>query len=248
MHHPKNTEDLLGDHCVCHYPDDSTQTWLIDDDDEPQVHGNHDAIFSFDDDEAADLYNATTTNSVDSSIETAHDAIDIPLHYTAQGEAIQALYCACFVVNESLGEEDLSSPSSIKGGAADPLFAGAVVLNHTSGDYDYIHLQSEFGGLTKASVMLTPQPQPQAHGQAEGETSSPFSLHPAPPSDGTTTKGGNGILRTALERQSGLGRYSGVMVFILAFLSLLAVLRWVRKTRDVPDWRLGRGVSRSRYV
>lgn len=243
MHYSKNTEGPGGDHCVCHYPDESTQTWLIDDGEPPEE--SHDAIFSSYDDEAAELYNATTTDSVDGSMEAADDAIDIPLHYTAQGEAIRALYCACFVVNEFLGD-DVSSPSSIKGGAADPLFAGAVVLNHTSGDYDYIHLQSEFGGLTKASVMLTPRPQTQA--QAEGEVSSPPSLHLSPHSDGTTTKGGRGVLGTALEGPSGSGRYGGLVVFMLALLSGLAVLRLGRGTRDVPGWRVGRGGSRGRYV
>lgn len=132
MYHPESAEAPLGDHCVCHYPDDSTHTWLIDDD-EQQEQETHDGLFSFDD-EAAELYKTTTTAG------SADDAIDIPLHYTAQGDAIRALYCACFVVNEALGDEE--SSSLIKGGAADSLFAGAVVLNRTSGDYDYIHLHT----------------------------------------------------------------------------------------------------------
>ncbi|KAK8052946.1 hypothetical protein PG996_012247 [Apiospora saccharicola] len=246
MHHPTSAEAPLGDHCVCHYPDDTTHTWLIDD--EERLQGEQgDAAFSYDD-ETADLYNTTTTDGASGGKETADDAIDIPPHYTAQGDAIQALYCACFVVNETPGG-DLVSPSSIKEGPADPLFAGAVVLNHTSGDYDYIHLQDEFRGLTKASVVLAPPQRPQQPAQADEVTILSDALL-TPHTDETTTHVGNGgVLGNALDTQAGLGRYGGaaVMVCMLALLPVLAALRLVRKTRDTPDWWVRRWLLESRY-
>ncbi|KAK8131739.1 hypothetical protein PG984_008177 [Apiospora sp. TS-2023a] len=209
MHHPTSAEAPLGDHCVCHYPDDTTHTWLIDDDEQP--HDEKDAIVSYDDIKTTELYNSTTAGDISGSRETApgsaEDAIDVPLHYTAQGDAVQALYCACFVVSETPGDDLVVSPS-IKEGPTDPLFAGAVVLNHTSGDYDYIHLQDEFEfrGLTKASVVLAPQ-RPQQQAQVEGE------MGPLPlltRADGTPTNAGNdGALGTAFETRPGLGRGGG---------------------------------------
>ncbi|KAK8068747.1 hypothetical protein PG994_005363 [Apiospora phragmitis] len=177
---------------------------------------------------AEEAYQTTTAGSSEGD-----DVIDIPLHYTAQGDAVQALYCACFVVNE--GPEGDSS--SLKGGeaaAADPLFEGAVVLNHTSGDYDFVQQQSEFGGMTKATAALFVPPQQQA--AEEGEKRPPLLL-------AGTDAATRGILGAALQQTlttSRLSRDGAVLVCGLALLWVFSMsLRLVRrKKKETIGWRI----------
>ncbi|KAK8045585.1 hypothetical protein PG993_005609 [Apiospora rasikravindrae] len=199
MYDPKNAEAPLGDHCVCHYPDDTTHTWLIHDDDDQEEQQT-----------AAELKRTTAEGSggdiettTAGSAEDKKDAIDIPLRYTAQGDPVKALYCACFVASETGAEDEFKS--SLEGepatAATDHLFAGAVVLNQTSGDYDFVQLQGELGGLTKAAAMFAPLQQ-----HAEGEMRLPL------PADNNNTTTTNGILGMARDQTAERGRYGTVLL------------------------------------
>ncbi|KAK7942442.1 uncharacterized protein PG986_011555 [Apiospora aurea] len=237
MYDHQNAEAPLGDHCVCHYPDDTTHTWLIHDDDADQE--EQETSIAHDETTAKELRD-TTTGSSGGSIETTTplpgsaedkdeedeaDAIDIPLRYTAQGDPVRALYCACFVASEAGLEEGETTTT-------DHLFAGAVVLNQTSGGYDFVKLQSEFGGLTKAAAMFVPLQQ-----HAEGEMRLPLSA--AATGDTTATTGGI-VGMAALEQADGRGRYGTVLMGALALALVCSVgMRWVRKMRDTMGWRRG---------
>ncbi|KAK8084493.1 hypothetical protein PG997_005764 [Apiospora hydei] len=198
MYDHENAEAPLGDHCVCHYPDDTTHTWLIHDDDADQ--DEQETAVAHDETAAKELRD-TTTEGGGGSIETTTppagsaegkddeaDAIDIPLRYTAQGDPVKALYCACFVASEAGLEGETETAAAAT--TTDHLFAGAVVLNQTSGGYDFVQLQSEFGGLTKAAAIS----------MRRGEMRLPLTA--ATTGDTTAT---DGIMGTGLEQADARG-------------------------------------------
>ncbi|KAK8121387.1 hypothetical protein PG999_005507 [Apiospora kogelbergensis] len=154
-------EAPLGDHCVCHYPDNTTHVWLIHDDEDD----DGTATAAHDGGSETQETKKTTTESTGSSGSTPttagaddeEDVIAVPLHYTRQGDAIRASYCDCFVADEDAGAA-ADAATTTAAGAAGHLFAGAVVLNHTSGGYDFVPLSSEdgrAGGLGIAGAVST---------------------------------------------------------------------------------------------
>ncbi|KAK6846410.1 hypothetical protein PG987_001598 [Apiospora arundinis] len=230
-----------GDHCVCHYPDNTSHTWLIhDDDDFGNVAAAHD--------QAVEIHDTKTTGSSGSSSSRATtagagrkeeekeeegDAIAVPLRYTRQGDAIPALYCDCFVVVDE-GSSSEAEPAAAA--AINHLFAGAVVLNHTSGGYDFVQLPTEDGnGLTKATAMFVSPPQ-------HNEQVSSSYLAPTT----NNAKSGGGVLGASFRHQTGLGRYVGLLACVLALVWVYGFLR-VRRGRDTPGWRMGRRLVRSHH-
>ncbi|KAK7975339.1 transcription mediator subunit Med12 [Apiospora arundinis] len=233
-----------GDHCVCHYPDNTSHTWLIHDDDFGGVAAAHD--------QAVEIHDTKTTGSSGSSSSSSSrattagagkeeeeekeeegDAIAVPLRYTRQGDAIPALYCDCFVVVDEGSSSEAEPAAAV---AKNHLFAGAVVLNHTSGDYDFVQLPTEDGnGFTKATAMFVSPPQ-------HNEQASSSYLAPTT----NNAKSGGGILGASFWHQTGLSRYVGVLACVLALVWVYGFLR-VRGGTDTLGWRTGRRPVRSHY-